>query len=135
MALIGFVLSQYAQLLVFIAACWGMGTLLWPAPDLPTRQPLRIALGMGLVVAEYGATCWILIRRVVMQHTNLASPDSVTACDAANHQQSQLLATYSRLSQNTHISACWQAATTTHRSPPEAVFFGAMALGRLPKCN
>ncbi|WP_182344939.1 hypothetical protein [Comamonas koreensis] len=50
MALIGFVLGQYAQLLVFITACWGLGTLLWPASDLPTRQPLRIALGMGLVI-------------------------------------------------------------------------------------
>lgn len=49
MALTGFVLSQYAQLLAFLTACWGLGALLWPASDLATRQPLRIALGMGLV--------------------------------------------------------------------------------------
>jgi hypothetical protein len=50
MALIGFVLSQYAQLLVFIGACWGLGSLLWPASELATQHPLRIALGMGLVI-------------------------------------------------------------------------------------
>lgn len=50
MTMLSFVLSQYAQLVLFIAACWGLGTLLWPASDLATRQPLRIALGMGLVI-------------------------------------------------------------------------------------
>ena len=48
--MLSFVLFQYTQLVLFTIACWGLGTTLWPCSDLPTRQPLRIALGMGLVI-------------------------------------------------------------------------------------
>lgn len=53
-----FALGQYAQLFIFLAACWGFGqTLLrWhrDAP-LPTRNPLAVALGMGVFICALQA--------------------------------------------------------------------------------
>ncbi len=52
-----FALGQYAQLLLFLAACWGYGQALlrWPRAALPTRNPLAVALGMGAAICALQA--------------------------------------------------------------------------------
>ena len=78
-----FALGLYAQLTVFLVACWGWGlvVLQWHHKALPTRTPLSMALGMGIVI------CILQTLALLGQLTlfAIAATTGVGACLAALH--------------------------------------------------
>ena len=64
-----FVLSQYAQLFIFLVACWGWGRTLvqWPDTAEPTRNPVSVVIGIGVMICTLQALAvWGNLNRSVV---------------------------------------------------------------------